>query len=132
MLPLLPALLLLILQGPSSVERMALDGRLPAALEAIHRHMESRDHQSPAVSKADEAMLASLLALSSDPQVSHALIKLLSLGEPFQASSGKSKLVIEAQDESPPSAIVEGDAAIPVEGFAESQRSRDGPFARAA
>lgn len=130
MLPLLPALLLLILQGPSSVERMALDGRLPAALEAIHRQMESQDHKSPAVSKAEEAMLASLLALSNDPQVSHALIKLLSLGEP--AAMPRPSLAIEAQDESPPNSIAEGDSAVPVEGFAESQRSRDGPFACAA
>ena len=129
MLPLLPALLLLILQGPSSVERMALDGRLPAALEAIHRQMESQDHKSPSVSKADEAMLASLLALSVDPQVSHALIKLLSLGEP--ALTRKPTIAIEAQAESPPP-IAECDSAVPVEGFAESQRSRDGPFARAA
>jgi|GEM_PF-1135084 len=131
MLPLLPALLLLILQGPSSIERMALDGRLPAALEAIHQQMESRDHTSPAMSKADEAMLASLLAMSGDPQVSHALIKLLSLGEPVAFASAP-RLEIEPETDDPPNPRPERDTVVLVDGFAESQRSRDGPFCLAA
>ncbi len=131
MLPLLPALLLLILQGPSSIEKMALDGRLPAALEAIHQQMESRDHKSPAMSKADEAMLASLLAMSGDPQISHALIKLLSLGEPAYVPAVP-HLEVEPEQDDPPNTYAECDSAVPVDGFAKSQRSRDGPFSIAA
>jgi len=82
MLPILPALLLLILQGPSSIEKMALDGRLPAALEAISRQMEAQNHRSNKVDRSDEAVLATLLAFSGDPDLSNALYKLLSLDQP--------------------------------------------------
>lgn len=102
MLPLLPALLLLILQGPSSVERMALEGRLPAALEAIHRQMEAGDPQG-------------------------ALIRLLSLGEPATDTKATPHLTVEEdkQDTPPPA---EPSSTRITKGFAKSQRSRDGPF----
>src|SRR4051794_16630366 len=80
MLPLLPALILLILQGPTNVERMALDGRLPAALDAIHRQMESSGSERAALSRADGMAMASLLAISGDPHLSQALATLLAFG----------------------------------------------------
>lgn len=38
MLPILPILILLLL-GPANAERLAVEGRLPAALLAVHRAM---------------------------------------------------------------------------------------------
>lgn len=126
MLPILPALLLLILQGPSSIEKMALDGRLPAALEAVSRRMEAQDHRSGSIEKADAAVLASLLALSGDPDLSHALIQLLSLDQ-GPDTSGKAKL--RKLDEWIERVRLDTNSEpILPEPSLESQRSRDGPF----
>ncbi len=118
MLPLLPALILLLLQGPANIERMAHDGHLQAALTAIQRHMPERK-----VNRADEAVLASLLAVSTDRQLSRALVQLLAFAE---TDPPVERVVIPAETSAP----------IPIppslgrlrEGFAASQRSRDGPF----
>ena len=127
MLPLLPALLLLILQGPSSLEKMASDGRLPAALEAIHQQMESREPGSTSLSEADEAVLASLLALSSDPHVSHALLQLLSLDSCCVPVETGRPIGLDWNLDDPPLPIEGRWIAALADGFAHSQRSRDGP-----
>jgi hypothetical protein len=127
MLPILPALLLLILQGPSSIEKMALDGRLPAALEAISRHMEAQNHRSNKVERSDEAVLATLLAFSSDPDLSNALYKLLSLDQPMdQVRKG----LKDPGDAEPERSFILSSGDVPVLPVVclESQRSRDGPF----
>lgn len=126
MLPILPALLLLILQGPSSIEKMALDGRLPAALEAVSRRMEAQDHRSGSMEKADAAVLASLLALSGDPDLSHALIQLLSLDQGSD-NSGKAKLRKLDEWVERVRLDTKSEPILP-EPSLESQRSRDGPF----
>jgi hypothetical protein len=123
--PLLPALLLLILQGPSSIEKMALEGRLPAVLEAMSRQMES-DHHSVGSSKVDEAVLASFLAFSGNPSASHALYTLLCIGEP--SAEPKKVVVAETQANLSPSVFDVGDSTQLPAGHAGSQRSRDGPF----
>ena len=127
MLPILPALLLLILQGPSSIEKMALDGRLPAALEAISRQMEAQNHRSNKVDRSDEAVLATLLAFSGDPDLSNALYKLLSLDQP--TDQVRASLVDLGDSEPERSPIMSSGEvpALPVVSL-ESQRSRDGPF----
>jgi hypothetical protein len=125
MLPILPALLLLILQGPSSIEKMALDGRLPAALEAINRQMEAQDHRLSAIERADEAVLATLLAIGGDPDLSHALFKLLALD---QSADSVDRPVPEPSDVADECQAFQTDetSALPVVSI-ESQRSRDGP-----
>jgi hypothetical protein len=127
MLPILPALLLLILQGPSSIEKMALDGRLPAALEAVSRRMEAQDHRSGSIEKADAAVLASLLALSNDPDLSKALFCLLALDAPLDAPA-VSLGIAEEPSREPRSLPIDSDAPRVPDGWFENQRSRDGPF----
>jgi len=127
MLPILPALLLLILQGPSSIERMALDGRLPAALEAISRQMEAQNHRSNAVERSDEAVLATLLAFSSDPDLSNALYKLLSLDQPADQVRSDLKDLSDTEPERSP-IMSSGDVPVLPVVCLESQRSRDGPL----
>lgn len=126
MLPILPALLLLILQGPSSIEKMALDGRLPAALEAVSRQMEARDHLTGGSSEADAAVLASLLALSGDPDLSHALFQLLAIEPSIGKVTQTQK--IEPDDQITPVPIDSQAGQSLPEGCLKSQRSRDGPF----
>lgn len=126
MLPILPALLLLILQGPSSIEKMALDGRLPAALEAVSRRMEAQDHRSGSIEKADAAVLASLLALSGDPDLSHALIQLLSLDQRLDNSDKAKRRKLDEWVERVQ--LDTNSEPILPEPYLESQRSRDGPF----
>jgi len=127
MLPILPALLLLILQGPSSIEKMALDGRLPAALEAISRQMEANNNRSNAVERSDEAVLATLLAFSGDPDLSNALYKLLSLDQAADQVRPGIKDPGDAEPESNPILPCGDNRPLPVICL-ESQRSRDGPF----
>ncbi len=126
MLPILPALLLLILQGPSSIEKMALDGRLPAALEAVSRQMEARDHLTGGSSEADAAVLASLLAMSGDPDLSHALFQLLAIEPSIGKVTQTQK--IEPDDQITPVPIDSQAGQSLPEGCLKSQRSRDGPF----
>src|SRR5688572_20194263 len=80
MLQLLPALLLLILQGPSNVERLAVERaglRVQGAGCRVH-HPGSRVQGSVCVQSARcQALVASLLAASGDPELSQALIQLL-------------------------------------------------------
>lgn len=126
MLPILPALLLLILQGPSSIEKMALEGRLPAALEAASRRMEAQEHRFGSTEKADAAVLASLLALSGDPDLSHALYQLLSLDQ--GTSLWTTVDSPESGDWVDRKPLKVGSHPSLPEPFLESQRSRDGPL----
>lgn len=126
MLPILPALLLLILQGPSSVEKMARDGRLPAALEAVSRQMEIQEHRSGSLEKADAAVLASLLAFGSDPDLSKALFKLLSLDQAPLSESGSPRPAAIAENQSP--VLPSGDSPPLQDAYRDCRRSRDGPF----
>jgi hypothetical protein len=119
MLPLLPALILLLLQGPSNFERLAIGARLPEALEAIHRQMS--EPGSSVLTSSDEQALADLIATKSGAELTQALISFL---------CGRPEIVRERQDlaafvhagsfpeQSPPPTS---------DGFARCQRSRDGP-----
>ena len=128
MLPLLPALILLLLNGPAHVERMAEGGALPAALAAIQQRAERPGSFKQA--RADELMLASLLSLSGDPQVSHALARILSIqytNEPAASAQPEGLLRAEPAGEPPPTDSPSGKTR---DGFLNSQRSRDGPASR--
>jgi hypothetical protein len=137
MLPLLPALILLLLNGPANIERMAEVGALPAALAAIQHRIDSGETVSLSQARADQFALASLLSLSGDPQISHALARLLisdlgsrttDLGESDVAPA--SRLVeLESLGSNQISPIRDPQSEFPQDGFADSQRSRDGPFA---
>jgi hypothetical protein len=125
MLPILPALLLLILQGPSSIERMALEGRLPAALQAVTRQIESAEANLASTDDAEAAVWASLLAFSGDPELSGALIRLLSLDVSLpERSSGKA---FEPNDWVDPPVFLSPDRASLPDAHVQCRRSRDGP-----
>jgi hypothetical protein len=121
MLPILPALLLMLLQGPANIERMASEGQLPAALNAIHRQMECshRGFEQP----AEQVVLASLLAVSQDREMSQALFRLLSIPPQQEVASGANE-PLELVGEAPPCPPrIDFDQRH----FVDSQRSRDGP-----
>jgi hypothetical protein len=123
MLPLLPALILLILQGPSDMERVTRDARLPAALSALTRHIEGGHDRS--FTDEEQAAIASLLATSRDPELAHALLLILQTG-----SVGSGHRPPDLGDErlepggAPPPTL-----GRPSEGFLQAQRTRDGPSA---
>jgi len=118
MLPLLPALLLLLLQGPSNFERLSVDGRLPAALEAFHRELAQPN--KPQLSEQDENALASLLAAGIDVQLSQAFLAL------FQRSEIQPSRPAAFQEE--PASIDSKDTLGNLqEGFSQCRRTRDGP-----
>lgn len=115
MLPLLPALLLLLLQGPSNIERLAQDGRLPEALDSLHRQM----FVSPGA--ADLAM-SSLLQMSGDESLAQALATLLSTPEAPAISSARWQSDVISLPVLPSRERVSV-----AEGFSENRRTRDGP-----
>ncbi len=115
MLPILPALILLLLHGPSNIERLAREGRLPAALDAIHREM---DRAPVAATATEQAIIASLLA-TTDPHLSHALFSLLRPESP-----GKPAKALEPRE---PQTPAEPPEPTPADGFSECRRTRDGP-----
>lgn len=120
MFPLLPALLLLILQGPAKVERMACDGRLPGALEALHRQISA---PSSGIRAADESVLASLVGLSGDHALSCALMHLFALAGPEPAPVESGRVIEEVApilSAPPPSGRLQ-------DGFDDCRRTRDGP-----
>jgi hypothetical protein len=123
MLPLLPALILLFLQGPAGIERMAWNGQLPGALDALHRQISSAPEKS---ALAEEIVLASLLTASGDRQVSRALFQLLSFIEPTEERLQPAIIAYEA---SPPVFIPPPALGDLRDGFCDCRRSRDGPFA---
>ncbi len=120
MLPLLPALILLLLQGPANVERMAGSGQLPGALQALHRQMASASSET---SKAEEVVFASLLAVSGDKDMSRALLHLLTFIEPPEAER---PILVSTEESSPPTPIPPLLGA-PQDGYFDCRRSRDGP-----
>lgn len=120
MFPLLPALILLFLNGPAHMERLAEGGALPAALMAVQQRLEAPDKQ------AGQLALASLLAFSGDKEASKVLVKILALqaleeGQPLQVQMSTEPKV------DPPQEQCLGQTQ---EGFLQSQRSRDGPASR--
>src|ERR1041385_694650 len=77
MLSLIPAILLLAFHGPAAVDRFGHEGRLPEALRALERVWTPAENQtsSAEISKQRKA-LASLAALTADPEFSKALSQL--------------------------------------------------------
>lgn len=137
MLPLLPALILLLFNGPAHVERMADGGALPAALAAIQQRIDSGETVSLSQARADHLALASLLSFGGDPQISHALARLLisDLGSRISDLRGSDPAPLSHLSEldslssDPRCAIRDPRSELPRAGFAECQRSRDGPIA---
>jgi hypothetical protein len=111
MLPILPVLLLLLFQGPANFERLALEGRLPAAIEAVQR-MDTPPSEREAY--------ASLLAASKDPEFTRAIFNLLKWVEPNEKP-------LEQPLEPGLLPIGIGESPPLQDGFKTSQRSRDGP-----
>lgn len=116
MLPILPVLLLLLFQGPANIERLAMEGRLPAALAAI----QTMDAQPG----SDHEAIASLLAQSSDPELTQALYTILKWIDRPEAPARPQPIEAESERASP----VPDQAETPSDGFDCCRRTRDGPL----
>lgn len=127
MLPLLPALILLLLNGPANIERLAEGGALPAALAAIQQRVSAPQSQM-SQARADQYAFASLLSLSGDPQLSRALAQIFSINVACEAapSAQPEKLLADESSGEPPP--ITRSIGKPHQGFLDSQRSRDGPL----
>lgn len=106
MFPILPVLILLLLQGPSNVERLARDGRLPAVLDAVHQELRL---PAPERTIEEETALVSLMAL---------------LG-PGETESPAPKPIREIPTRIEIPVVV---APVPTAGYETCRRTRDGPF----
>ena len=119
MLPLLPALILLLLQGPSNLERLAVNGRLPAALEAIHRQMVNSE--SGSLGELEQTTFAGIFANRLNESLSTALLSLL---QPIQEQPKES---LQATADERLIRFVESNQLRTPDGFGKSDRTRDGP-----
>jgi hypothetical protein len=124
MLPLLPALILFLLNGPANIERLAEGGALPAMLAAIQQRIDAQPVSHEEARRGDSLALASLLSLSADPRVSHALVRILVLGVDACPPHDCKPPALASRPE-PPAA--EESIGRPHSGYLRSQRSRDGP-----
>lgn len=141
MLPLLPALILLLLHGPAKIERMADGGALPAALAAMQRRMGCDQQTALSQVKTNQYALASLLSMRGDPQLRQALIQILTISdrgsriEDLNSSEcNPAARLLRLEDEFVNRGLCIADRAsaigTPSDGFANSIRSRAGPFSR--
>lgn len=129
MLPLLPALLLLILRGPSAIERAHVAGL--SSKEAISwRSIQRAIDESPRCQER-QAQLAnrtvrSLVALGCNPAFSRTVAELLSY-LPLDTESEPKGASAVADSETRASLPVFAQVS-ECAGFLKAQRSRDGPI----
>jgi hypothetical protein len=127
MLQLLPALLLLILQGPSNVERLAVEGAglrvQGAGCRIQHPSFKGQSSGIRVQGARCQALVASLLAASGHPELSQALIELLQAATNPEDAELPNPPILQSSNpvERPPC------IGRPSAGFLLSQRSRDGP-----
>ncbi len=125
MFPLIPALILLLLHGPSSFERLAETGRLPAALAVLHRQAISETAHSD-LDKEDVSrrVLASFIAASGVRELSEAFASMF-LARDSRSNERVAVLPGELEDSA---RVVEQPSARLHSGFLRAVRSRDGPL----
>lgn len=130
MLPLIPAVLLAILHGPAGVERLAADGRLPAALRVLaSRHFDSARAAAEGALAPVQARAEADGVASKGPHVSSswaAFFPLIELGciEETDFGSSIGPVVGSATIAHPARESLKGIALDPC------RCPRDGPFSR--
>lgn len=112
MFPLIPVILLLLLQGPSNADRLARNGHLLGSLDAIAADSTLRE--------SDRVVLASLFA-REDAKLSDALIAILRSDRTRPSAPPPTEPVVKQVPVSAPKLRLQ-------QGYARSQRSRDGPL----
>ena len=117
MLPLLPALIMLIVRGPSAMEAASLNAHKLNTREAVSRSILS------AHPGMDAHALESLLELGKNPAFTRAIAQMIGLLPVEPESSAEPPRVEEAKIDAPP----ECRAPALRDGFAECRRTRDGP-----
>jgi hypothetical protein len=106
MFPLIPAILLLLLQGSSGFERFPQDTRLPQPWNALHRDARVRDVRA-------EAALVRFLALAASQQI-------IASGSNSAQPRSNPELISVAL-------VAPALKASPEDGYQDCRRSRDGP-----
>lgn len=127
MLPILPALLLLLVNAPSNLDRVECVRAL-GALESLHRQLEAGPMGSDGEREQTQRALASLLALRIPPaEFGRALATLLQF-DAAQAAPAAAVVPTEALSPrfGPPSPL----SGTLRRGILACRRSRDGPVLR--
>lgn len=123
MLPILPALLLLLLSGASKMDR-AVSVCVPGGLDALHRASTAKPAGEAARA---ERLWASLLALKVGPaEMDRALAALLAIGATEPPVLG----LVDAADEPAVQPPADASRASKPDGWTRSCRTRDGPISR--
>lgn len=81
MFPFLPALILLLLNGPSGLDESRHDAGLPEAIRALHRHVRQGNDRAEQKIRSFEngLVMASLIAASGDGELGKVVQELLQL-----------------------------------------------------
>lgn len=124
MLPLLPALILLLLHGPAGIERNPLNGRSVSGIEALQRHAASTVDRGR---MADDVVFASLLAASRDQGISQALLRLLTSVDGLLAETVEDRPRPEFSEQRNLPIRGAPTLGVPRDGYLDCRRSRDGP-----
>ena len=130
MLHVVPALILLIFQGPSGADRLPCHGGLPAVLEALNAQLQPTPRDT-ATTSSRHAAIASLLALGAkDPHWSAAIARFLD-GTGFAAASPVPAEVSVGQRHTGAAVrILDPCPRVQRPPFVTSSRFRDGPSSR--
>lgn len=126
MIPLLPALILLLLNGPAGLDPQR-GGDLPEALKALQRRCQRPLDVADAHRFESDLVMASLIAAQGDEELGKVVQELLQLmGDTAPAEQ------IQFASESPEAGSLPPWPDLPrrtQSGHGTSQRTRDGPFA---
>ncbi len=119
MLSLLPALILLFWHGPTQLDRLAVSGRLPSGADTINRNIAGAELE--ALSIGGDHAFATLLGSHAGNHLRRAFWAFLCLDQPQKETQA------ETGHEEPSAFYPPQPAHKPEDGFARSQRTRDGP-----
>lgn len=117
MLPLIPALLMLILNGPATADRPIQAAHWVEAIKALHACVDR--------AKTGADIQEELLEYSGSPEFAHALYKLLVTADGVDEGPKAASEPVERPTIRPNDAPI----ALP-DGFIDGRRSRDGPASR--
>lgn len=129
MFPLLPALILLLMHGPSAVDRAQQPGGLPDAIRALHQRIQDGHRQASRQLIRDleqNLVLASMLSTGSDSELGKAFAELLQLVE---VGATPPDLELPKFHPATPRQVFQEPTLRDSATFPRSARTRDGPSA---
>lgn len=133
MLPLIPALLLLAMHGPSGLERLNHEGKLPKAIRVLERvlasvELRTVDKKTSLLEGETERALRSLSVIAAHPEFSKALWELFERSFSLADISPATELFQIQDSDVPDSGRMNRALESNRDGYLQSRRTRAGPI----